>query len=68
MLIPLSKLITTYNMKIKGIIHVGAHECEELLVYNQGGVPTSNIVWIEGQEHLCKKMRTVNPSIYWVHG
>ena len=30
MLIPFNKLTKAFNLKISGILHVGAHECEEL--------------------------------------
>lgn len=50
MFIPLNTLKTTYNMNIKGIIHVGAHHAEEKESYNQCGV--ENVVWIEGNDDL----------------
>lgn len=33
MLIPLSYIIKKYNIELNGIIHIGAHECEELIEY-----------------------------------
>jgi hypothetical protein len=33
---------------ITGILHVGAHECEERSAYNSCGINDSNIYWIEG--------------------
>jgi FkbM family methyltransferase len=33
MLIPLHELVQKYNIQFKGILHVGAHECEELNDY-----------------------------------
>jgi hypothetical protein len=35
MLIPLNQLVAKYNINFKGILHVGAHECEELKDYEQ---------------------------------
>mgnify|MGYP007053436024 CR=1 FL=1 len=35
MLINLHDLIKKYNLIFKGILHVGAHECEELIDYLQ---------------------------------
>lgn len=40
---------------MKGILHVGAHECEELNQYVKYGVNT--IYWVEGQESLVHKMK-----------
>ena len=44
MLIPFN-LLFTYPKKIKGIIHVGAHELEELEAYLKKNI--YNIIWIE---------------------
>lgn len=41
----------------KGIIHVGAHRCEELAFYTKLNI--NNILWIDGNEQLCKE----NPNI-----
>jgi len=46
MLIPLSDLVQKYKLNIKGILHVGAHECEELSEYQKYMNP-NNILWIE---------------------
>ena len=56
MLIPLHELIKKYNIKIKGILHVGAHECEELSDYEKY-LSRNKILWIEalpGKVRLCK--------------
>jgi hypothetical protein len=50
MLIPLEKLqeiVKQYDISIKGVLHVGAHTCEELPMYNKLGVPARNILWID---------------------
>lgn len=41
----------------KGIIHVGAHRCEELDFYTKLNI--DNILWIDGNADLCKE----NPNI-----
>ena len=46
MLIDLNTLITKYNLAITGILHVGAHECEELPKYEQL-VSRDKILWVE---------------------
>ena len=38
MLIPIYNLKQEFNLKINGILHVGAHECEELKDYNRIGI------------------------------
>jgi hypothetical protein len=41
------KILTDNSIKIIGVLHLGAHECEELSFYNEIGVSNENIVWIE---------------------
>ena len=57
MLIPYSDLIRKYDINVSGILHVGAHECEELKDYLNGGVASNNIYWVEGQEVLVNNMK-----------
>lgn len=57
MLIPYHDLIKKYDIKVSGILHVGAHECEELKDYLNGGVASNNIYWVEGQEVLVNNMK-----------
>lgn len=57
MLITIQQLIQQFNLQISGILHIGAHECEELNDYNRVGLNNSNIYWIEAIQEkvdLCK--------------
>ena len=47
MLITFDKLVQAFNMKVTGIFHVGAHDCEEMTAYNRQGVPMQNTYWVE---------------------
>ena len=51
MLIKINELIYHLNINIKGILHIGAHECEELKDYNNAGIDNSNIYWIEAMQN-----------------
>lgn len=56
MLISLHDLVKKYNINFKGILHVGAHECEEINDYCMYIAPNM-ILWIEALEdkvQLCK--------------
>lgn len=58
MLIPLDFLVNKYNIQFRGILHVGAHECEELSVYDNY-LTRNNMLWIEAlpdKVEFCKKM------------
>lgn len=53
MLIPFNdcvNLLQLFNIKVNGVLHVGAHECEELKDYNSKGV--DKIIWIEANQKL----------------
>jgi FkbM family methyltransferase len=57
MLIPLHDLVKKYNIKFKGILHVGAHECEELKDY-EVYLHRNQILWIDalpGKVDICKQ-------------
>ena len=57
MLIPLHNLVKKYNVNFKGILHVGAHECEEIKDYDSY-LPRNKVLWVEalpGKVDFCKK-------------
>jgi FkbM family methyltransferase len=57
MLISLNELVEKYNIQFKGILHVGAHECEELNAYEKY-IDRNKILWIEALDskvELCKQ-------------
>jgi hypothetical protein len=50
MLIPTQAVKTCLlnnNINVNGVLHVGAHECEELPFYNSLGILNDNIIWID---------------------
>jgi FkbM family methyltransferase len=57
MLISIEELLT-FNIKVSGILHIGAHECEELKAYNSVlDIKNENIFWIEAMPikvEICK--------------
>jgi len=58
MLITLNELGQQFKLKITGILHIGAHECEELKDYNQLGIPTNKTYWVEAMPNkvaLCQE-------------
>ena len=46
MLIPLDFLVQKYGVQFTGILHVGAHECEEIFAYDKY-IARDKVVWIE---------------------
>lgn len=58
MLIPLDYIVQKYGIIFKGILHVGAHECEEIKDYDKF-LPRDKVLWIEAMSNkveLCKQM------------
>lgn len=56
MLIPLAEVIRNNRLTITGVVHVGAHRCDEAEDYQRAGIPS--VVWIEGDPELiprCQK-------------
>jgi hypothetical protein len=40
-------ILTSKKLNIKGCFHVGAHDCEELPIYNNFGIKTEDIIWVD---------------------
>lgn len=56
MLLDLPDLIQKHDLKITGILHVGAHLAEEAPLYNSLGIP--NVWWVEGNEDNIRRVRS----------
>jgi len=57
MLISLHDLVNKYNINFKGILHVGAHECEEINDY-ENYLSRDKILWVEAMNDnvdFCKE-------------
>jgi len=64
MLIDFRKLFPKYNIKPKGVLHVGANVGEEAPVYNELGI--KDVAWIEANEQLIPQLR-INTSYRYGH-
>jgi FkbM family methyltransferase len=54
----ISDLLNKYNIVIKGVLHIGAHECEEKGFYNDElHINDDAILWIDGNESLVDTMK-----------
>ena len=63
MLISIQELKRKFNIRVTGILHVGAHKCEELSAYLQLGVNNNNIYWIEALQELVDQKIRENKTI-----
>jgi FkbM family methyltransferase len=62
MLIPLHELVQKYNIHFKGILHVGAHECEEINDYLTY-ILKDKILWVEAMKDKVELCKTRFPGI-----
>lgn len=62
MLISLHDLVKKYNIEFKGILHVGAHECEECKDY-EIYLPRNKILWIEALQDKVDINKVNLPNI-----
>tara|TARA_B100001175_G_C19182628_1_gene482818 strand:- start:4 stop:630 length:627 start_codon:yes stop_codon:yes gene_type:complete len=64
MLIPISKLHSNFKLNINGILHVGAHDCEERKDYNDFGISNDNIFWVEAMKDKVDIMKNKYNDIH----
>jgi FkbM family methyltransferase len=62
MLISLDYLVKKYNLKINSVLHVGAHECEEMEFYLNNNISIEDVIWVEAQPQIVEKMKMYNPK------
>jgi FkbM family methyltransferase len=55
MLIPLSELVDKYDLRIENILHIGAHNCQELEDYIKFGA--KYIHWVEANKKIYRKQK-----------
>jgi len=68
MLIPFSQInsvLLSHNIKISGAFHLGAHECEEMSFYNQLGLQSTDIIWIDAiDEKVNEAKKRGIPNVF----
>ena len=64
MLIDVQRIKQSLNNPITGIIHIGAHECEEKDIYQSLGLSSENrqVIWFEGDPSMYGWARTTYPT------
>jgi FkbM family methyltransferase len=58
----IDQLILFFKLNIKGVLHVGAHKCEEQNVYLKY-TSNKNIYWIEAIKFLVEENLSANPNL-----
>lgn len=62
MLINFTYLVKKYNLNIKGILHIGAHLCEESEEYKKNHI--ANVIWIEAIKEKADECRKKGHIVY----
>lgn len=57
MLMSLPELVNAYDMKIAGVLHVGAHLAEEAQTYSDLNV--GEVWWVEGNPHVQHQLTSI---------
>lgn len=57
--------LSQYQHSITGILHVGAHECEEMGLYQSLGISSHQVIWIDAMEDKVNEARSRGiPNVY----
>ena len=61
----ISKILVEKNIHIFGSFHIGAHECEEMQFYNQLGLKSEDVVWIDAMSSKVNEATNRGiPNVY----
>src|SRR5207253_317189 len=52
MLIPIKNFLDASHLKIRGVIHIGAHKCQEEGIYKECGI--ENVLWFDANPEMCR--------------
>jgi FkbM family methyltransferase len=61
----IKNILLLNNIKIDGILHIGAHNCEELPFYNELGLQNTDIIWIDAiTKKVYEAKEKLIPNVY----
>lgn len=53
----LQNILQSNNIQITGVLHVGAHDCEELPIYKELGIGDNSIIWIDALDYKVQEAK-----------
>jgi hypothetical protein len=57
--------ILNNDIKVTGVLHIGAHECEEIPIYYNLGLKLEDMIWIDANNDKVKEAKNRNiPNVY----
>lgn len=61
----LQNIIDEYHIDITGVFHIGAHDCEEFILYCNIGILSRNMIWIDAVESKVLQATQIGiPNVY----
>ena len=61
----INNILLPKNINIIGIFHIGAHDCEELTIYNNLGLKNEDVLWIDAiPSKVCEATNRGIPNVY----
>lgn len=60
MILSLKELHDKYALNVSGILHLGAHDLQEKVYYDEIGV--QNVIWIEAIPEICERSKKEHPT------
>jgi hypothetical protein len=59
-------LLAAHGIKAHSVLHIGAHDCEELGFYNSLQIPNENVVWVDAiQEKVDAATARGIPNVFY---
>jgi FkbM family methyltransferase len=59
------KALIIYNIKVNGVLHLGAHNCEEISAYKRLGLTENDVIWIDALPHKVNEAKSRGiPNVY----
>lgn len=59
------KALIIYNIKVNGVLHLGAHNCEEIAAYKRFGLTENDVIWIDALPHKVNEAKARGiPNVY----
>lgn len=61
----INEILLLNNIVIQGVLHIGAHDCEELGFYKKLKIVPENIIWIDAMKEKVNEAKSKNiPNVY----
>lgn len=59
------RILNHYGIKVTGVLHVGAHECEEMDFYKTLGLTPNDVTWLDAIPQKVEEARAKGmPNVY----